>query len=208
MAAGRGLLFELRSWARHLLPSRYVAVYYPTAPHIARRMLQVAGVTSKDFVVDLVGATIARLLGGCTASNGPPGLHLPPCSAARPPAPAPSRCPGVRGWAHRGHGRRLAWRPGPGRGAGPGAGGRGTRKRGRRGRGAPGGHCGRWGRHPALQTHVGPLPPPLACCLPTTVMPPSMIKGPGGALVPACRRRRSRGRLPRHRDCPVHVGQG
>lgn len=49
----RSLFQELRSWARYLLPSKYVAVYYPTPLHVARAMLRIAGVTSKDTVYDL-----------------------------------------------------------------------------------------------------------------------------------------------------------
>uniref|UniRef100_A0A383VK26 Methyltransferase domain-containing protein n=1 Tax=Tetradesmus obliquus TaxID=3088 RepID=A0A383VK26_TETOB len=58
MAAGsssavRGLLQELRSWGRYLLPSKYVAVYYPTQLPVARAMLRLAGVSSRDTVFDL-----------------------------------------------------------------------------------------------------------------------------------------------------------
>eukprot|EP00882_Tetradesmus_deserticola_P010303 GHRQ01010884.1.p1 GENE.GHRQ01010884.1~~GHRQ01010884.1.p1 ORF type:complete len:182 (+),score=28.39 GHRQ01010884.1:85-630(+) len=51
--AVRGLLQELRSWARFLLPTKYVAVYYPTPLHVARTMLRLAGVNSNDTVFDL-----------------------------------------------------------------------------------------------------------------------------------------------------------
>ena len=29
-----GVLFEMRSWARFLLPTKYVAVYYPTPEYV------------------------------------------------------------------------------------------------------------------------------------------------------------------------------
>jgi hypothetical protein len=75
--SGRGLLSELRSWARFLLPSKYVAVYYPTALSLARHMLQVAHVTSDDFVVDLVSprARQPHSMGGMLRSGGRPGAH-------------------------------------------------------------------------------------------------------------------------------------
>lgn len=47
------LLFELRSWARYLLPTKYVAVYYPTPQAIIQRMLILAHVTESDTVYDL-----------------------------------------------------------------------------------------------------------------------------------------------------------
>jgi hypothetical protein len=46
-----GLLAELRSWARYLMPaSRYKAVYYPTSMPVALAMLRLAGVGPDDVV--------------------------------------------------------------------------------------------------------------------------------------------------------------
>uniref|UniRef100_A0A7S0Y6Z5 Methyltransferase domain-containing protein n=1 Tax=Polytomella parva TaxID=51329 RepID=A0A7S0Y6Z5_9CHLO len=49
-----GILFEMRSWVRFLLPtSPYVAPYYPTPDVIIQRMMKVAEVGPKDVVCDL-----------------------------------------------------------------------------------------------------------------------------------------------------------
>ncbi|GBF99179.1 50S ribosomal protein L11 methyltransferase [Raphidocelis subcapitata] len=48
-----GMLAELRSWLRFLLPGKYKAVYYPTPLPVVLRMLQLAGVGPSDVVYDL-----------------------------------------------------------------------------------------------------------------------------------------------------------
>lgn len=54
MSALRGIMFEMRTWARCFIPrSRYVAPYYPTPDHIVERMLRVASVGTGDVVFDL-----------------------------------------------------------------------------------------------------------------------------------------------------------
>ncbi|GFH30525.1 methyltransf_25 domain-containing protein, partial [Haematococcus lacustris] len=53
MSAGRGILFELKSWAKYLLPSKYVAVYYGSPPSVVSRMLEIANCGPKDVVYDL-----------------------------------------------------------------------------------------------------------------------------------------------------------
>lgn len=45
-----GIWFEMKAWMRFLLPSRYLAAYYPTPDHIVQRMLKVAEVTAADTV--------------------------------------------------------------------------------------------------------------------------------------------------------------
>lgn len=55
------LMLEVKAWLRYLLPSKYVAVYYPTPLHIARRMLALAQVTAADTVYDL-GCGDGRIL--------------------------------------------------------------------------------------------------------------------------------------------------
>ncbi len=52
--AVRGLLTELKGWARFLLPSKYRATYYPSPPHIVDAMLSLAQVSAADTVYDLV----------------------------------------------------------------------------------------------------------------------------------------------------------
>lgn len=53
--------FQLQSWARFLLPSRYVAPYHATPAPVVQRMLQLARVTPEDVVYD-IGCGDARLL--------------------------------------------------------------------------------------------------------------------------------------------------
>ena len=54
-------LFQLKSWARFILPSRYVAPYHATPEPVVRRMLQLARVSATDTVYD-IGCGDARLL--------------------------------------------------------------------------------------------------------------------------------------------------
>ena len=54
-------LFQLRSWARFILPSRYIAPYHATPEPVVRRMLQLAKVSATDTVYD-IGCGDARLL--------------------------------------------------------------------------------------------------------------------------------------------------
>ena len=54
-------LFQLKSWARFILPSRYVAPYHATPEPVVRRMLQLANVSATDTVYD-IGCGDARLL--------------------------------------------------------------------------------------------------------------------------------------------------
>ena len=49
----KSALFQLKSWARFLLPSRYVAPYHATPEPVVRRMLQLAKVSAKDVVYDI-----------------------------------------------------------------------------------------------------------------------------------------------------------
>jgi len=53
--------FQLKSWARFILPSRYVAPYHATPEPVVRRMLQLARVSATDTVYD-IGCGDARLL--------------------------------------------------------------------------------------------------------------------------------------------------
>ncbi|KAJ9516594.1 hypothetical protein QJQ45_015224 [Haematococcus lacustris] len=53
MSAGRSILFELKSWAKYLLPSKYIAVYYGSPPSVVSRMLEIANCGPKDVVYDL-----------------------------------------------------------------------------------------------------------------------------------------------------------
>ncbi|KAG1674404.1 hypothetical protein FOA52_012931 [Chlamydomonas sp. UWO 241] len=49
-----GLLFEMKTWARLLMPgTKYVAPYYPTPDAIVARMLSLAKVTKDDVIFDL-----------------------------------------------------------------------------------------------------------------------------------------------------------
>eukprot|EP00877_Chromochloris_zofingiensis_P008179 jgi/Chrzof1/3614/Cz13g02120.t1 len=70
-----GIMLELRSWARYLLPSKYVAVYYPTAYHIADQMLKLANVTSKDVVYDL-GCGDGRIVCRAAEKYGARGVGI------------------------------------------------------------------------------------------------------------------------------------
>mmetsp|Transcript_2027 Transcript_2027/g.3154 ORF Transcript_2027/g.3154 Transcript_2027/m.3154 type:complete len:182 (+) Transcript_2027:61-606(+) len=47
------LAFEMKFWARYLLPTRYLAVYYCTPDHVVQRMLKLADVGPQDRVYDL-----------------------------------------------------------------------------------------------------------------------------------------------------------
>ena len=49
----KSALFQLKSWARFLLPSRYVAPYHPTPEPVVRKMLQLAKVSAADTVYDI-----------------------------------------------------------------------------------------------------------------------------------------------------------
>ncbi len=53
--------FQLKSWARFILPSRYVAPYHATPEPVVRKMLQLAKVSDTDTVYD-IGCGDARLL--------------------------------------------------------------------------------------------------------------------------------------------------
>ena len=57
----KGVWFQLQSWARFILPSRYVAPYHATPAPVVQRMLQLAKVSSEDTVYD-IGCGDARLL--------------------------------------------------------------------------------------------------------------------------------------------------
>uniref|UniRef100_A0A7S0WQ03 Methyltransferase domain-containing protein n=1 Tax=Chlamydomonas leiostraca TaxID=1034604 RepID=A0A7S0WQ03_9CHLO len=57
----RSLLFEMKFWARYLLPTKYVAVYYPSPPFVVDRMMSLTGCSSKDTVFDL-GSGDGRVL--------------------------------------------------------------------------------------------------------------------------------------------------
>ena len=57
----KGALFQLKSWARFLLPSRYIAPYHATPEPVVRRMLQLGSVTAADVVYD-IGCGDGRLL--------------------------------------------------------------------------------------------------------------------------------------------------
>lgn len=54
-------LFQLKSWARFILPSCYVAPYHATPEPVVRRMLQLAKVSAADTVYD-IGCGDGRLL--------------------------------------------------------------------------------------------------------------------------------------------------
>lgn len=57
----KGAWFQLRSWGRFLLPSRYIAPYHATPAPVVQKMLQLARVTAEDTVYD-IGCGDARLL--------------------------------------------------------------------------------------------------------------------------------------------------
>lgn len=57
----KGVWFQLQSWVRFLLPSRYVAPYHATPPVVVQKMLQLARVSAEDTVYD-IGCGDARLL--------------------------------------------------------------------------------------------------------------------------------------------------
>ena len=57
----KGVWFQVQSWARFLLPSRYVAPYHATPAPVVHKMLQLAQVSAEDTVVD-IGCGDARLL--------------------------------------------------------------------------------------------------------------------------------------------------
>lgn len=57
----KSAVFQLKSWVRFLLPSRYVAPYHATPEPVVRRMLQLAKVSAADTVYD-IGCGDARLL--------------------------------------------------------------------------------------------------------------------------------------------------
>ena len=57
----KSAVFQLKSWLRFLLPSRYVAPYHATPEPVVRRMLQLAKVSAADTVYD-IGCGDARLL--------------------------------------------------------------------------------------------------------------------------------------------------
>lgn len=57
----KSALFQLTSWLRFILPSRYVAPYHATPEAVVRRMLQLAKVNNTDMVYD-IGCGDARLL--------------------------------------------------------------------------------------------------------------------------------------------------
>lgn len=47
------LLFQLKSWARFIFPSSYLAPYHPTPAAVATKMLKLARVDSSDVVCDI-----------------------------------------------------------------------------------------------------------------------------------------------------------
>ncbi|KAL3161884.1 hypothetical protein ABBQ38_008973 [Trebouxia sp. C0009 RCD-2024] len=57
----KSAVFQLKSWLRFILPSRYVAPYHATPEPVVRRMLQLAKVSAADTVYD-IGCGDARLL--------------------------------------------------------------------------------------------------------------------------------------------------
>lgn len=57
----KSALFQLRSWARFIFPSRYIAPYHATPEPVMRKMLQLAKVSASDIVYD-IGCGDARLL--------------------------------------------------------------------------------------------------------------------------------------------------
>lgn len=57
----KSALFQLRSWARFIFPSRYVAPYHATPEAVVRKMLHLAKVTPTDVVYD-IGCGDGRLL--------------------------------------------------------------------------------------------------------------------------------------------------
>ena len=78
MASGRvgsSLLTELKSWARYILPSKYVAVYYPTPPRVARQMLQLAEAGPQDTVYDL-GCGDGRIVVTAARDFGAKGVGI------------------------------------------------------------------------------------------------------------------------------------
>lgn len=70
-----GVLFELRSWVRMLLPGKYVAPYYPTADRIIDRMMVLAQVHKDDVVYDL-GCGDARILVRAAKGFGARGVGV------------------------------------------------------------------------------------------------------------------------------------
>ncbi|KAI8469048.1 MAG: methyltransferase [Monoraphidium minutum] len=83
-ALAGGLLAELRSWARYLLPGRYKAVYYPTPHPIAAAMLRLARVGPDDVVYDL-GCGDGRIVIAAAQQMGAKrcvGIELDPRLAA------------------------------------------------------------------------------------------------------------------------------
>lgn len=77
MSALRGILFEMRTWARCFIPtSRYVAPFYPTPDHIVDRMLRVASVGPGDVVFDLgCGDGKVNIKCGCIVAEICISLH-------------------------------------------------------------------------------------------------------------------------------------
>lgn len=55
------LLFEMKSWARFILPTKYFAVYYPTPDSVIERMLNLVEIKAGDTLYDL-GAGDGRVL--------------------------------------------------------------------------------------------------------------------------------------------------
>lgn len=53
LCMSKSVVFQLKSWARFLLPSRYVAPYHATPEPVVRRMLQLAKVSAADTVYDI-----------------------------------------------------------------------------------------------------------------------------------------------------------
>mmetsp|Transcript_8251 Transcript_8251/g.22021 ORF Transcript_8251/g.22021 Transcript_8251/m.22021 type:complete len:183 (+) Transcript_8251:3470-4018(+) len=60
-SAAGGILFELKSWARFILPSKYFAVFYPSSLSTVERMLNLTECGPKDTLFDL-GAGDGRVL--------------------------------------------------------------------------------------------------------------------------------------------------
>jgi tRNA A58 N-methylase Trm61 len=68
-----GIIFEMKTWIRYLLPTRYFAVYYPTPDSIIHRMLKVADVSRQDIVYDL-GCGDGRVLIAAAKQRGARGV--------------------------------------------------------------------------------------------------------------------------------------
>mmetsp|Transcript_4581 Transcript_4581/g.9886 ORF Transcript_4581/g.9886 Transcript_4581/m.9886 type:complete len:189 (-) Transcript_4581:614-1180(-) len=68
-----GLLFEMKSWARYILPTKYFAVYYPTPDAVIMRMLNLADVGPKDVIFDL-GCGDGRVLITAAKRHGTRGV--------------------------------------------------------------------------------------------------------------------------------------